>query len=253
MKKLLLIFVLPIFFLGCSWFPTTTVSEDVSDQEEASTVSTISNDEETDLYTIHAEYPTFPSLSNVNYLIQKMINTETEFFIEEVDSMELTTEEIEEFGGGKSSLYITYTVYQNSENYISAAFYNSVYMSGAAHPYSYTTVLNYDLKENQEIKLVDLFVPDTDYAAALSYMIVPKLKEKLYEDELTDDEWIEEGASPDPQNFQQFNLTEEGIIFHFDPYVVAAYAAGPQEVEIGYNELFALLDPYLQNLVSIEE
>ncbi|HVN67607.1 MAG TPA: RsiV family protein, partial [Candidatus Sulfotelmatobacter sp.] len=47
-----------------------------------------------------------------------------------------------------------------------------------------------------------------------------------------DKKWIKMGAGPDPAHFQKFVLSENEIIFFFDPYEVACYAAGPQTVSL---------------------
>ncbi len=239
MKKIFLI-VLSVFLLsGCT--PAVHAPAPVKHSAETLTIK-----DETGIYMVDIKYPKLDYTDEINQMIKDKMNTEIELFADEAASLELTAEEIEEYVYGKSGLWIDYTVYLLSEDYISVAFETSVYNSGAAHPYSYTEVFNYDVKNNKDLLLVDMFVPDTMFWEAISATVIPKIKFALYEDEMTDDDWIDEGAGPDPKNFIAFNITEDGFVFHFDPYQVAAYAAGPQRIEVNFEELGAILMPEWQ-------
>ena len=48
---------------------------------------------------------------------------------------------------------------------------------------------------------------------------------------------IQEGTTPDAENFSRFSLTPAGIRFYFPPYQVAPWAAGMQPVDIPLAEL----------------
>jgi hypothetical protein len=54
------------------------------------------------------------------------------------------------------------------------------------------------------------------------------------------------GAGPDLANYKTWNITPSGLVVTFDPYQVAAYAAGPQEVLIPYDALSAIYLPQYQ-------
>ena len=58
---------------------------------------------------------------------------------------------------------------------------------------------------------------------------------------MSDDEWIGRGAGANADNFQNWNLTKKGLMFTFDQYQVAAYAAGPQTVIIPFDKLKNIL------------
>jgi Protein of unknown function (DUF3298)/Deacetylase PdaC len=241
MKKLALIILSLVVFAGCE--PVAPVIENEPEQETptAHSAETVTYEDESGLYIINIEYPKLDYTEEVNTQIKDMIDTEIDGFIEEAESLELTVEEIEEGVFGKSGLWINYTVYLLTDDYISIAFESSIYNSGAAHPYSYTEVFNYDVVANKELILMDMFVPDTNFWAAISATVIPRIKLALYEDEFVNDEWIDEGAGPEPENFTAFNITEDGFVFHFFPYQVAAYAAGPQKIEVDFEDLGAIL------------
>ncbi|MBD3157059.1 DUF3298 domain-containing protein [Candidatus Peregrinibacteria bacterium] len=209
--------------------------------DHSSTIQTFS--EETGIYIVQADYPKLDYSEKINSMIKEEIDTEIDLFIEEAKSLELTKEEIEEKNYGKSGLWITYEIYRMDDMYLSIAFDSSIYNSGAAHPYSYTWVFNYDVQRDKELFLIDMFVPDTMFWEAISSVVVPKLNKKLYGDTTIEDEWIAEGAGPDPQHFHAFTITEDSFVFHFAPYEVAAYAAGPQRITVPFSELDAILMP----------
>ena len=52
-----------------------------------------------------------------------------------------------------------------------------------------------------------------------------------------------EGAAPTPENYKSWNMQPDGLRITFDPYQVAAYAAGPQTVFVPYSELGDIMRP----------
>ena len=52
-----------------------------------------------------------------------------------------------------------------------------------------------------------------------------------------------QGAGPLPENYQDWLLTPDALVFIFEPYQVAAYAAGPQRVTILLADLQDILAP----------
>ena len=46
------------------------------------------------------------------------------------------------------------------------------------------------------------------------------------------DAMFEEGANTNPENFSSFIISNDKVTFIFQPYQVAAYAAGPQEISV---------------------
>jgi hypothetical protein len=52
---------------------------------------------------------------------------------------------------------------------------------------------------------------------------------------------IMRGAAPTVQNYQSWMITPQGLKFTFDPYQVASYAEGPQEVVVPYRAFKSLI------------
>jgi len=198
-------------------------------------------EEETDMYIIDVKYPQWEYLDTLNDLVAEVVYDEIELFKDEMGEM-ANDEYYEDIEDMKSGLFVDYIIHHNEWDYLSIGFTSYTFYEGAAHGFSYTVPFNLDFETFEEIELLDIFVDDGGgWLDAISYMSTQRLKEQLYEDEWVDDPWIEEGAGPDSVNFSAWTLTDDSIIFYFDPYQVAAYAAGPQQVELTFSELYALL------------
>ena len=77
-------------------------------------------------------------------------------------------EEIETTNTTGSDLGIGYTVALASDDLISIDFGIGGYYQGAAHPNSYSRVINFDLKNGKPLRLADLFKPEVRYLQVIS-------------------------------------------------------------------------------------
>ncbi len=108
--------------------------------------------------------------------------------------------------------------------------------AGRAHPYHQHQVLNFDLTQNKELALKDVFKARANYLKVIASYANKKLNEKLQ------DKWmINDGTAPVEKNYQLWNLESDDILITFDEYQVAPYADGVQEVEIPYSVLSAVI------------
>ena len=101
------------------------------------------------------------------------------------------------------------------------------FTAGAAHPNTYSTVINYDMTEGKALDLVDLFKPDVKYLDVLATYCRANLKRRARLD-------FPEGADPKLENYDAWNITARGLLINFDPYQVTPYAAGPQQCLVPY-------------------
>jgi hypothetical protein len=153
-----------------------------------------------------------------------------------------------------NSLTIDYDVVSESPRFVSVLMSVSYY-TGGAHGNQTAHAINFDLQQQRELELSHLFESER-YLQRLSAVAREKLilafNEEFGEiDEFMDDQ-IRQGTEPLPEHFLEFVVSSEGLTFIFDPYEVAAYAAGPQEVTIAFNELTGDLapSPYLRALIA---
>jgi hypothetical protein len=135
-------------------------------------------------------------------------------------------------------LSISYEEYRFSDTIINLVFTIADY-TGGAHPNSYYKTFTFDLEQERVIILDDLFVEGSNPLAVISPIVQQDLITRI--GEMTDPTWIEQGTGENPENYQNFAITPDALIFFFPPYQVAAYAAGPQQASIPLSQLNAIL------------
>jgi hypothetical protein len=148
-------------------------------------------------------------------------------------------------------LEITYFVSRNDDAFISLVLEGGIYTGGAHPNYFYKTFL-FNLEEGGNImNITDVFNPaamiaDNDSNAYIDWLnyISTKARLQLMQKEYADADWINEGAGPSFQNFENFYFTDKEMIVVFSAYQVAPYAAGPQEVVFTIDELAEYLRAY---------
>lgn len=205
-------------------------------------------------YEVAVAYPQLtgsvdPNYEKFNRAVRSMINRKVSDFKKEMTPSEdeATPDEnpsLDESLG--SDVTIWYEVALAKDDLISIEFTVSSYSAGAAHPNSYTEVVNFDLKSGKLLKLADLFLPGAKYLQALSTNSIQALKKKMKtqgEESMLDDDWVQKGAAPELTNYDNWTITRKGLGITFDPYQVAAYAAGPQTVLVPYSALKDLIKP----------
>jgi hypothetical protein len=107
-------------------------------------------------------------------------------------------------------------------------------------------VVNFDLKNGKLLKLVDLFQPGSKYLQTLATTCIQALTKQAQAegpDSMLDEAWIERGAAAELTNYDNWTITRKGLGITFDPYRVAAYAAGPQHVVAPYAALKGIIKP----------
>jgi hypothetical protein len=134
-----------------------------------------------------------------------------------------------------SFIDISYNIDEPTPNLVSVFFREFTYSAGAAHPNQVTFVLNYDLAAGKSLSLEDLFQPGSDFLSVLSNYSIADLQKR-------DISSWSDGAGPKLENFKSWSIEQQGLRITFDPYQVAAYAMGPQEVFVPYTELQSIID-----------
>jgi hypothetical protein len=143
-----------------------------------------------------------------------------------------------------SSLEAGYDFRYATDDLISLEWGESTYEGGAAHGNHLTQVLNYDVKKGKKLALADLFIDKSKYLTAIANYCMKELKERSKkEDAMIFADQIESGAGPRADNYRAWSITKKGLWITFDPYQVAAYAAGPQYVLVPYSTLKDIIRP----------
>ena len=210
---------------------------------------TIKSSSKTPKYEIDADYPQVVGAADTRFdkfnqeaknLVARKVAEFRKDIAERSAEVNVDTNEM------GSDLSVGYTIGFASDELISVEFGIGGYYAGAAHPNSYTEVINYDAKNGKLLKLADLFKPGAKFLAAISAYSMKDLKAKSKTqgaDSMLTDDTIKEGAGPDLKNFKSWTITPKGLAITFDSYQVAPYAAGPQEVLIPYTVLKDLINP----------
>jgi len=113
------------------------------------------------------------------------------------------------------------------------------YADGAAHPYHYSMVFNYDLEQGRKLSLQELFIPEANFLEVISSHCIFELSQR----DIGFYSGFEQGAQPEPENYRNWNIAPDGLMITFDEYQVAPYAAGPQTVVVPYGVLTAVINP----------
>ncbi|HEY8186450.1 MAG TPA: DUF3298 and DUF4163 domain-containing protein [Pyrinomonadaceae bacterium] len=206
-------------------------------------------------YEIDIQYPQLtgsvdPNFEKFNQTVRGLMTRKANDFKKDMaesanePAVEGTTETSSESLG--SDINTSYVVALAKDDLISIEFTVSSYSAGAAHPNSYTEVVNFDLRNGKTLKLADLFQPGSKYVQVLSTYCIQDLKKQAKSqgaDAVQDEEWIQKGAAPELTNYEHWAITKKGLRITFDPYQVAPYAAGPQQVVVPYSALKEIIKP----------
>lgn len=116
---------------------------------------------------------------------------------------------------------------------------NQMIYLGGVHPDYVSTSVTYDLLTGNVLKLSDVLNSDIT-PGSIANTIVSKLTDKDY---LWPnfEEIIAETLTDALDTCEIWYFNNNGLCFHYDPYVLAPYAAGPITVEIPYSELLGVL------------
>ena len=198
------------------------------------------------MYEIAAQYPQLTGGSNPNF--EKFNQTTRAAVTRKVAGFkkDVAPEEGEEprpENSMGSDLSISYKVLLAQDDLVSVEFDVYTYFQGAAHPNSYSEVVNFDLKNGRQLKLSDLFKPGAKYLQTIATYCIADLKKQSKEKNINlMDEEIEKGAGANAKNYQSWTITKKGIGIEFDAYQVGPYAAGPQSVLVPYSNLKDLVN-----------
>ncbi|MCA1627310.1 MAG: DUF3298 and DUF4163 domain-containing protein [Acidobacteria bacterium] len=199
------------------------------------------------MYEVAAQYPQFagganPNFEKFNQLVRGSVTKKVAEFKKQMQPDEDAEPRPE--GSMGSDLSVGYSVALAQDDLVSIQFDVGSYYQGAAHPNSYTEVVNYDLKNGKQLKLADLFKPGSKFLEVISAYCIADLRKQQAADKgkaLSDSE-IENGAGPSAKNYQSWKITRKGLGVNFDAYQVGPYAAGPQFVVVPWANLKDLIN-----------
>lgn len=189
-------------------------------------------------YTITAQIPVLQGsddsrVTALNTRLDQIVQTEIDQFKNDVLSF-VSNPPI----SAGSSFDLQYSVIGQRADIWSIKFNIMFYSDGAAHPSHYSITINYDLENGRELTLDELFLPASNYLQTISDICKAQLSTRDIGFES-----FSKGADPLPENYQLWNISNDGLVITFDEYQVAAYAAGPQVVVIPFSALQTIVNP----------
>ena len=137
----------------------------------------------------------------------------------------------------KYALIAEYKVTSNND--YTTYVYTIINDTGGAHPNTNFETITFD-KDGSEVSIEDILEKEFTETPVILDDLSTLTKEKLYEKLGREEgaQWIEDGASPDPDNYRSFSIGEDGLTIIFAPYQVGPYAWGVQNVKMTFDELF---------------
>src|SRR5215510_2357751 len=198
------------------------------------------------MYEIAAQYPQIgggsnPNFEKFNQVARASVTKTVADFRKDMKPQE-GEEEPRPEGSMGSDLSVGYDVALAQDDLLSIEFNVGSYYQGAAHPNSYSEVLNYDLKNGKQLKLSDLFKPGAKFLQPIATYCIADLKKQAQAKGLLEDQ-IESGAAAKSENYESWTITRRGLGINFDSYQVGPYAAGPQSVLVPYSAFKDLINP----------
>lgn len=150
-------------------------------------------------------------------------------------------------GSGNWFVGVSYEEYWFSPEVVTLAFTVADY-TGGAHPNSYFRTMTFNLTEQTTLALDDVLADGAlpEISALVQADLIAQMTELMGGE--PDTEWIETGTGENPDNFANFALSEDALIFYFSPYQVAAYAMGPFTVSLNLADIQPLLKPEFQQV-----
>lgn len=122
------------------------------------------------------------------------------------------------------------------EKYDTVVFLMSVDFGGA-HPNHFYKTVTFD--KNQSVISIDDFLKrefgGIEVLDKVSTLTREKISAKLAEN--VNQEMLNAGTEPDLDNFKNFYVDGESVVFLFEPYAVAPYAYSTQEAKITFEEI----------------
>ncbi|MGC9610694.1 MAG: DUF3298 domain-containing protein [Minisyncoccia bacterium] len=242
-KRILIALGLIVIIFGVYQFFGQSIQKE---EQGVLRVSVAAVKENTKLYAVDAEYPQFDGVSDS---FNKSIADFAESNISDFKSASAENwqarqdtlppdEPKQEFPDKPFDFILNWDLEQLSGNYISFIARFEEYVGGANEIQNLKT-FNYDLKNNKEIALADLFLNTPDYLNKISDIVRSDLISELNaaSEGHTPTEMINQGTEPTLENFSNFVFNDQTITFYFPKYQVAPGVFGEQNAPISFENI----------------
>ena len=205
MNKILMSTLLWCFLTTSTWSMTTKVIKDTNKEKN---------------YSLNIAYPYLNENNAFNRVVKaRLAEIKNDFEIQVSkninSSMALP---------GENILKVSYKIKYQKGQLVSLLFEQFTFYKGAAHPN--TTFFSMNFYGNKLITLNSLFKNESNYLNKIASFCIYELSKK----NISDRNWISEGAAAKLKNYAVWNIHDNGLDITFNPYQVAAYVYGKQSV-----------------------
>lgn len=188
----------------------------------------------TEPFKIKVVYPQIKRQGDLNKRIKALIENEINSFKEiamtnDQAIKELSPDEYEKYKR-EYDLNINYDKGQIDKKIISIVLVINTF-EGGANGAGYYIPVNYNLETKTDVSLASLFPEQPDYLKKISDFSIKELTKQITDKfGSIEGTWIEDGAGPDEENFSNFLVNNDSIVFYFAKYQIAYGAAGSFKV-----------------------
>lgn len=169
-----------------------------------------------DIYHLHRIKVGVPNASNleVKEKVEEFVLKEKQSFLQMLKNNTIQNEIV-------YTLDISYENYSSSY-YESYVFFLTVY-TGGAHSNTTIWTINYDCEKREFITIDTFLKEDKNFLQKISRSIRGDL---LVSPKITNTLMLIEGTKAIKENFENFVICDQKLIFYFEPYQVAPYSSG---------------------------
>lgn len=197
---------------------------------EQLTVASSSKQVLKETYEIQFDFPVTNN-EQINTEIKKTVDNLIKTFEEEAIS----------FSPHPSGFDRPYTLFGTFTSHLGSKYDTFVFLMsvdfGGAHPNHFYKTITFD-KQNSVISIEDFVKREFGGLDAVNK--ISELVKKIISDKLAENanpEMIADGAGPEIENFKNFYIENEEVVFLFEPYAVAAYAYSSQEARVKISDI----------------
>lgn len=176
-------------------------------------------------YNIEATYPVTKDIG-INDMFKMFAEDQIAQF--KNDTSWVMDPSIQSASEGSLSLDISYREEKSTiaDNYI----FTITTYTGGAHGLQVTRTFAFD-EYGAPIAVSDLF----SNADAGLKSVATFVQSELTKKKISDADWIKDGAAANQDYYRNFIIGDTGVTFIFDPYQVASYAAGTQNILVPFS------------------
>lgn len=201
----------------------------------ATEVKKESINESNQYYSIDAVYPVTKD-PNIAQTLKAFVTDQIAQFKEDTSwAMDPATSSAAE---GSLSLDINYR--EQKTAHVQTYIFSIVTYTGGAHGLQVTRTFAYTEK-GEALAVTALFTNGQKGLETVAKFVQAEITKK----NISDAEWIKDGAAPTLENYQSFIVGDDGITFVFDAYQVAPYAAGTQNILVPNSVFKSFANPAL--------